>query len=653
MIGSMPHREILWNVPSLVMAAVYVLSGLSGVWILFWFFQRSRLWAIGELAPDQAGWLNGIKRLAGYLLTHRPILRDRYAGLMHLLVFWGFALLLLATMLVGIQHHFKFVFLVGPNYLLFSLLADLGGLAFCIGIGMALWRRRSPPAHGRLLRGLTTTLTLWLLLVIGLTGFLIEAARIAWTFPPFERWSPVGYVLALILAGLGITSEAALPVHLTLWIAHAGLVIAFFVLIPITFLKHLFLGAYSVMRPAGTPGLVHEPATTITSAVDLAQFRCLDLLQADACLTCGWCTAVCPAHAAGKPLNPRSIVLGLRDHLDHAHIPLTQQISDNALWSCTACHACDAACPINIHVLDKIVTLRRGRVAVGDLPNSAAEALESTAQKFNPFGRANSARLEWASGMTVPVAKKDEPVALLYWVGCAGAFDPAGREVARAMIRILNHLKIAYYILGCRERCTGDPARRLGEEGLWRELAKGNSDLLSTHQVQTILTHCPHCFHSFKNEYSSVGPMPQVVHHSQWLQQQLAAGVLKVRPQTQEKMTYHDPCYLGRANGETAAPRHVLDQMFPQRTEMTQHGANSFCCGGGGGQIWLDVRGRTRVETIRAGHVEEAGASTVATGCPFCRVMLEAGRAGLPEGKGNWRVKDIAELVAENLIPEL
>jgi Fe-S oxidoreductase len=645
-----PQREILWNVPPVVLDLLYLFSALSAVWIIFWFVRRSRLWACGTPAPDQLDWRAGLRRLASYLLTQRKIRHDRYAGWMHLLIFWGFMTLLAATTLVAIQHHGHMVFLTGNTYLVFSLAADLGGLAFSIGIGMALWRRRTAAAHGRLLPKAATTIVLWLLLVIAVSGFVLEGARIARDFPPFEIWSPVGYVVALGLAAVGLGGESAGPMHLALWIFHAALVVVFFFLIPVTLLKHIFVAAYSVARPAGRPGLLHAPVEPITAAVDLGHFRKIDLIQADACLTCGLCTQVCPAQAAGKPLSPRSVVLGLRAHLDQPQIPLTRQVDDDALWSCTSCNACDQACPVDIHIVEKLVTLRRGRVAVGAIPDSTTEALESTAQKYNPFGRANSARMEWASGLTVPVAKEGEAVELLYWVGCAGAFDPAGREVAKALIQILTRLRINFRVLGCAERCTGDPARRLGEEGLWQELAQVNQQTLKSHQVQTILTHCPHCYHAFANEYPAVGPMPRVIHHSQWLQEKLADGTLAVQANASEKITFHDPCYLGRANDEIEAPRAVLDRIYNgRRTEMPLSGKQSFCCGGGGGQMWLDVKGRTRVENIRAGHIEETGCQTVATGCPFCRVMLEAGRTGLHGNQGKWRVKDIAELVAENL----
>jgi len=644
-----PHREILWNVPSWLMLAVYLGSAITLTWVLAWFVKRSQIWRLGRRSDSELGLGAGLSRLVAYLLTHRTIGRDRYAGVMHLLVFWGFAVLLAATTLVAIQHHAHVEFLQGTTYLVFSLCADLGGSAFCAGIAMAIWRRRRSPS--RLLASRATNWMLWGLLVVALTGFMVEGARIAHDFPDFEKWSPVGYATAIMLRSVGLDGPAAIEVHRYSWIFHAVLVMGFFVIVPLTLLRHIVTGAYSVIHAHERPGTLDNSDWKITAAVDLADFRRLDLLQADACLTCGRCTTVCPAEIAGKPLSPRSVVLGLRQHMANPDVPLSEQIADDAIWSCTTCNACDLACPVDIDIVEKIVTLRRGRVAQAAVPNPAAKALESTAQKFNPYDQANSTRMDWASGLDVPIAENDEPIELLYWVGCGGAFDPAGRAVTRAMIRILNHLKVNYRVLGCRERCSGDPARRLGEEELWRELKEANQTTFASHRVETVVTHCPHCFNAFQNEYTGTDSMPEVVHHSQWLRDRLGDGALQLRAGSAERITFHDPCYLARVNAEIAAPRSILDSMYQgRRIEMSQHGAESFCCGGGGGQMWLDVPGRQRVETIRAAQIEQTGADVVATACPFCRVMLEAGRDGLDENQGKWNIKDIAELAAENLL---
>ena len=648
----MPQREILWNVPDSAMVAVYVLSGLSATWIGAWLVYRFLLWRQGQSHGSAASWFNGLHKLLVYLITHRTIARDRYAGWMHGLIFWGFVGLLIATTLIAIQHYSGFVFLVGAKYLTFSLAADLSGIAFCVGVAMALWRRRSERATVRLLPSLGTTCMLWVLLLSGLTGFVVEGLRIARDLPEFEVWSPAGYVLAVGCSAVGIHGDNTLVLHQLAWIGHALLVMILFAIVPVTLLRHILLGASSVLRSTGQIGVLGLTESPLT-AVTLQNFRQVDLFHADACLTCGRCDTVCPAQSAGKPLSPRSIVLAIRSQLDDPASSLSERVSDSALWSCTTCNACDAACPVSIRIVDKIVNFRRGRVAEARIPHSTAHAFESMALRFNPFGKPNSARLDWARGLKVPVAAHGESVELLYWVGCGGAFEPAGKSVAQAMIRILNQQCVDYRVLGCRERCTGDPARRLGEETLWRELAEHNRQTIAEHNPKVILTHCPHCFNSMRNEYSQLGEMPPVVHHSQWIRDRLDNGTLKVRPASSDRITFHDPCYLSRANDEVESPRAVVAAVSSaEPIELERSGKDSFCCGAGGGQMWLDVHGGTRVENIRAHEVERSGAQTVATACPFCRIMLEAGRESLVGPQGRWRIKDIAELLDESLSTE-
>jgi Fe-S oxidoreductase len=288
----------------------------------------------------------------------------------------------------------------------------------------------------------------------------------------------------------------------------------------------------------------------------------------------------------------------------------------------------------------------------------AEELFESIAEKFNPFQRPNNERMAWARSLRVPVAGPDEPIDLLYWIGCAGSFDPDGQSVARSMIKVLNHLGLDYRVLGTAERCTGDPARRLGEEGLFQDLASANREVFRRHNVRRILTHCPHCFNTFRNEYQSSdssGPLAdegfEVIHHSQFLSENLASGSLSARAGESGSVTFHDPCYLGRGNGIVDTPRAVLASLEPADVvEMPRHGVNSFCCGAGGGSMWLDMRGIERIENIRFREAAATGAATIVTGCPFCKTMLEAarkadeGRDGGPKGV---RVRDLAELVAD------
>jgi len=326
---------------------------------------------------------------------------------------------------------------------------------------------------------------------------------------------------------------------------------------------------------------------------------------------------------------------------------LLGRFDPDALWSCTTCGACNEACPVGIDVYDKIVEVRRARVEAGSVPDAAASLFESTATAFNPFGKPNEERLAWAQGLNPPVAEPGEAVELLYWVGCAGSFDPDGQSVARSMIAILDRLGIRYRILGCRERCTGDPARRAGEEGLFEQCARENIRTLASHSVKTVLTHCPHCYNTMKNEYPELGASFAVEHHSQFLARMIEEGRI-AGMEGLRSVTYHDPCYLGRGNGETAAPRAVLDAMSDERIEMPRHGAESFCCGAGGGSLWLDVSGDDRIENIRAREAAETGARTVVTACPFCKIVLEAGIQGLGDGR-SLVVRDLAELVEERM----
>jgi Fe-S oxidoreductase len=332
--------------------------------------------------------------------------------------------------------------------------------------------------------------------------------------------------------------------------------------------------------------------------------------------------------------------------------PLVSYIDDSALWSCTTCGACNESCPVGIEVFDKIIDLRRGRVETGDVPAAAESVFENSAQHLNPFGRPQEDRMAWAHGLSVRIAAEGEPVELLYWIGCSGSYDPEGRSVSQAMIKLLNYLGVNYRVLGKAETCTGDPARRIGEEGLFEQLAEENHHTFARHRVQRILTHCPHCFNTFKNEYPQRGPTPEVEHHSQFLARMVNEGRLQAKRQETRAVTFHDPCYLGRGNGETTAPRSALSTATAQRlVEMPRHGRGSFCCGAGGGNMWLDVPGRERIENLRAREARATGAEIVATGCPFCKTMLSSSLQVLPDGQRSIPVKDIAEIWADAIDP--
>jgi Fe-S oxidoreductase len=672
-------RPILGNVPASIQIAFYAAAFAACALAAHGFLRRLR--AYRRARPGADGDAHGARStrshggslasragsVLSYLTFHRELRRDPYAGLAHLLIVYGFGILFIGTCLVFLEHDTPLDFFHGTFYMAASLIIDLGGLAFLAGLGMFL-ARRSRRVESRLLKTWWVSAVAWLLLLIGLSGFLVEGARIARDMPAFERWSAVGYGTALGLRALGVAGEQAAHWHRLGWILHAALCVAFFALLPWRFFGHMAYGAASwAVRGQGPPGRLSVPSLTERppGATVASDFSRRDLLHADACTTCGRCNDVCPAQAAGKTLRPREVVLGLRAAFDAelaapgpgagagrpaSGTALADFVPDEMLWSCTTCGACNEACPVGIAILEKIVDGRRGRVEAGVVPDAAADLFESTAGRFNPFGKAAGERLAWASGLNVPVAAENEDVDLLYWVGCAGSFDPDGQAVSRAMVRILNHLGVPYRVLGQRECCTGDPARRLGEEGLFQQLARLNISRLRGHSVKRVLTHCPHCFNTFRNEYPEMGAAFEVEHHTQFLARMIREGKLRLDSGSSGTVVFHDPCYLGRGNGEVAAPRQVLAGLPRlERREMPRSGAQSFCCGAGGGSMWLDVAGRTRIETLRAEEAAATGATIVATGCPFCKTMLEAGRQSLGAAAGGIRgVKDLAELVVES-----
>jgi Fe-S oxidoreductase len=653
-------REILGNVPHLLQAVFYLVTfvacGLAGSVFLWRFLRYRQGKSTAYESQQRRSWMAGLGAVLVYLTFHKQLLHDRYAGIAHLLIVYGFGILFLGTCLVFLEHDTPLHFFYGTFYLVASLVIDLGGVAFIVGLVMFLGRRLQGGGQ-RFLPAWWVAALGWLLLAVGMTGFLLEGARIARDLPAFERWSIAGYSIALGLRQLGIQGEVALVWHRALWITHAVCCVAFFALLPWKFFGHIVYGAVSwATRSAAPRGQLRLPylASHTPGAVRVWDLPWYDLLQADACTTCGRCNQVCPAHAAGQALRPREVVLGLRaafasdTAVAGGDAALSTHIADAMLWSCTTCGACNEVCPVGIEIYDKIIEGRRGRVETGVVPEAAMEVFERTATQFNPYGKAASDRLAWASGLDVRVAQDDEPVELLYWVGCAGSFDPDGWAVSRAMIKILNHLGMNYRILGQRECCTGDPARRLGEEGLFQQLARQNIACLRRHAVGRVLTHCAHCFNTFKNEYPALGATFAVEHHSQFLARMLQEGRLQLPAGRSETVVFHDPCYLGRGNGETAAPRQVLAALPQLRlTEMPRSGTNSFCCGAGGGAMWLDVPGRVRIETLRAAEAAATGATTVATGCPFCKTMLQAGRQALTPEAGHLSVQDLAELVVE------
>ena len=375
------------------------------------------------------------------------------------------------------------------------------------------------------------------------------------------------------------------------------------------------------------------------------------LVSLDACVSCGRCQDECPAHAAGKPLSPRQVVQDLAGQLrgigsDGTPALAGGVVSEDTLWSCTTCSACVEVCPLGVDPLELITGMRRHLIGAGAVRGPAAAALQKLGRSGNPWGLPPEQRMDWTEGLEVPTVDDQPDFEVLYWVGCAAAYDRQSRRTARAMVRLLQVAGVRFAVLGERERCTGESARRMGEEFVFAELAAHNVKELGQHNVTRIVTHCPHCLNSLKHDYPDAGGHYEVVHHSEFLSTLVDEGRLQVDRSSAEKVTFHDPCYLARVNGIVDAPRDVLAATGAALDELPRHGCRTACCGGGGGRMWLDDGPEDRVGRDRVNEISAAGAETVVVSCPFCRTMIGDGLA--TEGHSA-NVVDLAEVLFESL----
>ncbi len=691
--AGVPTREIYWNVPFHDLLYVFLVPTLA---IAAWgVYRRVRLWRAGQpiLRFDRLG--ERLDLFVKDVLAQGRVVRSSYAAFFHTGLVIGFLVLFAATTVVAIQADLKIPIMQGPFYLFFqSLTVDLFGLYVLVGCAMAGYRRwKTKPA--KLVYTDEATRLVLLIGVISLTGFLCEGWRIAVTDDPWGGWSPVGFVFAA--ASDSMMSDSLMKtLHTGTWWFHMALSFGFVAWAPYTKMLHVLTSPLNIFTAnldgygASLKPLDFEKAERL-GVNALTDFTWKDLLDLDACTECGRCTAVCPANTVGKTLSPRDIILDLRELMHNNAPALLTTLGANgagtkgadssapagaidaaatlppviregtpldpeALFSCTTCAACMEACPVHIEQLPKIIDARRYLVMEeAEFPEGMMNAITSLESRQHPFPGTQFNRTDWAEGLGLDVlGDMEDPTEaeVVFWVGCGGALVERNRSTVRATAKLLKRAGVKFAILGREESCTGDPARRIGNEFLYEMLAKGNVETLNKYGTKQIVTSCPHCFNSFKNEYPQFGGDYQVHHHSQYLQELVEDGRLlngkdDVEKKLDRKVVYHDPCYLGRHNGEYKAPRALLDgALNTKREEVARSGRDSFCCGGGGGMMYIDEKPDQRVNQERASQLLESGADTVAVGCPFCATMLEDG-VNARKGDREVSVMDIAELLLE------
>ncbi|TML82975.1 MAG: 4Fe-4S dicluster domain-containing protein, partial [Actinobacteria bacterium] len=633
-------------------------------------------------------------RTAAIVLTHSWIKRrDPVAGAGHFLIFYGFLVLFAGTVILGFQDDFAkpvlgWDFFRNEFYKGYSLFLDVFGAALIAGLAIMAYKRgiqkpfrlrywrpdRAENEDGRRLYVIGDWAFLGILFFLALTGFLLESFRIAETNPSFEVWSPLGWTVGKAFRGLGVTGSTAADAHFVQWWVHGVVALGFVASIPFTKAVHMLASPASVASRDEQAGKELSPIPADAKPDEVGYGTILDfppryLVQLDACTKCGKCHAACPATNSGYPLSPRDLILDLREvaegalglrhelHVEplrdpHASI-LGDPIRPETLWSCMQCMACVEICPVGIEHVPIINQMRRRLVERGEMDSTLQQTLESIYETGNSFGEASRKRARWTRELDFDVKDiRKEPAEVLWFVGDYASFDPRNQLVTQTLARVLRHAGVDFGILYDAERNAGCDVRRVGEEGLFNHLREENVAAISNCTFDRILTWDPHSFHTLRNEYGAFDVDWNVVHHSQFLLELVADGRLAPTKPLDYRITYHDPCTLGRYNGVYDEPRQVLASIGTELVEMPRSRDNSFCCGAGGGRIWMTELKREDAPRPSEQRIDEAvalgGIDYFVVCCPKDVTMYED--AIKTSGhQGEIELRELTELVWESL----
>ncbi len=622
---------------------------------------------------NSKGRLQEISKRITLLLTHvlgqKAVLRKPIVGLMHATIFWGFLIISIGTLeqfVTTLYQPANFQFIGNDLYCTFVLINDFLVTGVLTAIGVACYRRFIMRPEG-LGKSKDANLVLLFTGCLMVSILFMNAFHILGEHPFYENSMPVSKMIAAVFSDSGIRSEQFSHLStLFKWI-HMLIVLGFSMYIPSS--KHLHIVAagpntflMNLKREKGmTPINFEDESNTQYGAAKVTDLGWKDVLDYYSCTECGRCQDLCPAWNTQKPLSPKRLVMDLKDNiyrnkekilagkLDEVTHIIDEKVTEDVIWSCTSCRACEIACPVFIEQVDKIYDIRRNLVLMeSKFPQEVQTVFKNMETNATPWAFSSADRANWAEGLQVKTMAEDSSVDVLLWAGCAGSYDDRNKKVLRAFVSLLKKANIKFAILGREEQCTGDPARRIGNEYLYQTLAKANIETLNRYQVKKIVTACPHCFNTIKNEYKDFGGHYEVFHHSQFIARMIQEGKLKPTQSLNQKVTFHDSCYLGRWNNIYEQPRSILGSVpGVQLAEMKNNHDQSMCCGAGGGRMWMEEKIGKRVNITRTEQALDTGSQVIASSCPFCMTMMNDG-VKAKDAQDRVKVMDLAEIIDQS-----
>ncbi len=638
-------------------------------------FSGYKVWQLLKLMKASKGRISRIDHLPARIkatianvLGQQAVLRKRWIGILHTSIFWGFIIITVGTVeqfISTLFSGFSYEFIGDIPYAALVFIQDFFTALVLIAAVLAAYRRYivRPKHLGQSTdAGIILVFTSALMIaILGMNAFMILGVH-----PHFADAMPFSNALASFLSDMVPNETTALTLSKVFKWIHMLIVLGFAMYIPSS--KHLHVLAagpntffQNLGREKGMKSINFDDATvTQYGAAKVTDLTWKDTLDYYSCTECGRCQEVCPAWNTEKPLSPKNIIHDLKLNLmankakilagkaDEVSHVIDTNVTEDVIWACTSCRACEVACPVFIEQTDKIYDIRRNLVMMeSKFPEEVQTVFKNMETNATPWAFSADDRANWAQGLAIPTLAESPQFDVLLWVGCAGAYDERNTKVVKSFVNLLKKAQIRFAILGKEEKCTGDSARRIGNEYLFQNLAKANIETLNRYNVKKILTTCPHCFNTLKNEYKDFGGHYEVMHHATYLAQLIKEGKIRPTKNIEETVAYHDSCYIGRWNGIYDEPRHVLQALPAARLEeLPMAREQSMCCGAGGGRMWMEEKIGKRINITRTEQALTKNPSVIAANCPFCMTMLNDG-VKAKNMQDKVRVRDLAELIDE------